>query len=90
MGSVWVSVRDFGSLDGHFTVIVEAPWVYKGRFQKTLIFPTDFNDFIKLLGENSIDLGLLWDRFLAYEGDLGSTLRSFWGNFGHIDVEWHV
>ena len=63
LGPVWVSVRDFGSLDGQFTVIVEAPWVYKGRFQKTLIFPTDFNDFIKLLGENSIDLGLLWDLF---------------------------
>ena len=58
----------------------------KAQFKKTFISPTDFNDFIKLLGEILIDLGLL----LAYEGDLGSTLRSLWGHFGHIDVEWHV
>ena len=66
----------FGSLGGHCTIIVEAPWVYKGRFQKTRIFQTDLNDFIKVLGEIWVDLGLLWDRFLAYEGDFGSTLRS--------------
>ena len=90
MGSVWVSVRDFGSLDGHFTVIVEAPWVYKGRFQKTLIFPTDFNDFIKISSWFGVDSGLVWGLFLAYERDFGSTVKSLWGNFGHIDVEWHV
>ena len=40
LGSVWVSVGDFGSLDGHFTVIVESLWVYESPFQKTFIFPT--------------------------------------------------
>ena len=29
LGSVWVSVGDFASLDGHFAIIVESPWVYK-------------------------------------------------------------
>ena len=28
LGSVWVSVGDFGSLDGHFAMIVESLWVY--------------------------------------------------------------
>ena len=47
LGSVWVSVGDFGSLDGRFAMIVESLWVYEGRFSKnTHIFPTDFNDFI--------------------------------------------
>ena len=27
LGSVWVSVGDSGSLDGHFTIIVESLWV---------------------------------------------------------------
>ena len=51
LGSVWVSVDDFASLDGHFAIIVESLWVYKGPFPKTLIFPTDYNDFIKPLGD---------------------------------------
>ena len=46
LGSVWVSVVDFGSLDGRFAMTVESLWVYEGPFPKTLIFPTDFNDFI--------------------------------------------
>ena len=28
LGSVWASVGDFGSLDGHFASIVESLWVY--------------------------------------------------------------
>ena len=28
LGSVWVSVGDFGSLAGHFAMIVESFWVY--------------------------------------------------------------
>ena len=47
LGSVWVSVGDFGSLDGRFAMIVESLWVYEGPFsKKTLIIPTDLNDFI--------------------------------------------
>ena len=48
MGSVLVSVGDFGSLDGRFAMIVESLWVYEGPFSKNIIFPTYFNDFIKL------------------------------------------
>ena len=34
LGSVWVSVDDFGSLDGHFAIIVDSPWVYEGPLSK--------------------------------------------------------
>ena len=27
LGSIWVSVGEFVSLDGHFAMIVELPWV---------------------------------------------------------------
>ena len=46
--SVWVSVGDFWSVDGDFAMIVGSLWVSEGPFSKTLIFSTDFNDFIKL------------------------------------------
>ena len=50
----------------------------KVRFQKTLISPTDFNDFIKLWDEFGVDLGLLWDVFWH----MRVTLGPFWGHFG--------
>ena len=34
LGLVWVSVGDFGSLDGHFAMIVESLWIYKGPSSK--------------------------------------------------------
>ena len=39
LGSVWVSVGDFASLDGHFAIIVESLWVYEGPFLKNTRFP---------------------------------------------------
>ena len=39
LGSVWVFVGDFGSLDDHFTIIVESLWVYEGPFSKNIRFP---------------------------------------------------
>ena len=57
MGSVWVFVGDFVSLDVHFAIIVESLRVCKGPFPKTFIFPTDFNDFVKLMNELCITLG---------------------------------
>ena len=78
MGSVWVSVGDFGSLDGHFAIIVESLWVYESHLSKTLIFPTYFHDFIKLFGGLWVDLGLLWDRFWHMKVNLGPL----WGHFG--------
>ena len=71
LGSVWVSVGDFGSLDGHFAITVDSLWVYDGPLSKTLIFPTYFNDFIKLFGGLWVDLGLLWDRFWHMRVTLG-------------------
>ena len=43
LGSIWISVGDFGSLDGHFAMIVESLW---SVLKKHLVSPTDFNDFI--------------------------------------------
>ena len=57
LGSVWVSVGDFGSLDGHFAIIVDSLWVYEGPLSKNIHFPTYFNDFIKFMGELCITLG---------------------------------
>ena len=75
---------------GHFGITVGSLWNHCGymkvHFQKTLISPTDFNDFIKLWCELEVDLGLLWDLLWH----MRVTLDPFWGHFGHIDVEWQV
>ena len=42
LGSVWVSVGDFVSLDGRFAMIVESLWVYEGSFSKNTHFPHRF------------------------------------------------
>ena len=49
-------------------------------FQKTFIFPIDFNDFIKLWGQLGVTLGSLWDTFVQF----GATLGSPWGHFGSL------
>ena len=49
LGSVSISVGDFGSVDGYFAMIVESLWVHEGPFSKNIHFPNRFlNDFIKL------------------------------------------
>ena len=45
-GAFWAHGGDFSSLWHHYGTIVESLWVKEVRFQKTLIFPIDFNDFI--------------------------------------------
>ena len=59
-------------------MIVDHFGYMKVRFQKTFIFLTSFNDFIKLWGELGVDLGLLWDVFWH----MRVTLGPFWGHFG--------
>ena len=49
LGSLWVYESYFG--------------VILARFHEILIFPTYFNDFIKVWGEFWVDLGLLWGHF---------------------------
>ena len=71
LGSVWVSVGDFAAHDGHFAIIVESLRYIKVRFQKTFIFHTYSNDFIKPLGVIWVDLGLLWDHFWHIRVTLG-------------------
>ena len=39
LGSVWVSVGDLASLDGHFAIIVESLWVYESHRSKNTHFP---------------------------------------------------
>ena len=63
----------------------------KVRFQKTLIFPTDFNDFIKLWGDlwtilgqifaYECDFGVTLASLLTCDVDFGATLGSLWGDF---------
>ena len=48
------------------------------EFQKTCIFPIDFNDFIKCGGRFGVILGPLW----AYEGDFGNISVRLRGHFG--------
>ena len=52
LGSVWVSVSDFGSLEGHFAMIVESLWVYEGPFSKSTHFPYMFELSFKKYGVN--------------------------------------
>ena len=67
---------------GHFRITLGALWSHFGcmkvDFQKTLIFPTDLNTFIKLWGSVGVALGLLWDNFWHMK----VTLGAFWLNFG--------
>ena len=49
-GHFWVYESGLRSLYDHSGIIVESLWVFKVDFQKTFIFPIDFNDFIKLGG----------------------------------------
>ena len=60
---------------GHLMVTSQSLWSHFGcikvRFQKTLIFPTDLDGFIKLVGEVWVGLGLLWDHFWRMKMTLG-------------------
>ena len=63
LGSVWGQFGHLWVSLGHLMVTLQSLWIPFGyrkvRFQKTLIIPTDFDDFIKLFAEILIDLGLL-------------------------------
>ena len=72
-----VTLGDFASHDGHFAIIVESLWVYKGPFSKNIHFPNRFKWFDATLmstwGHFGSTLALLW----VYEGDFGSLLGHF-------------
>ena len=73
MGPLWVD-------EGYFGVILV-------RFQKTLIFPIGFNDFMQLYGQLGSTLGALGGHFgitLGALGWLGVTCGSLWDHFGHM------
>ena len=67
---------------GHFGTTVGSSWSHfrymKVHFQKTILFPTYFNDFIKGVSELGIDWGLFWDVFWH----MMVTLGPFRGHFG--------
>ena len=50
LGSVCVSVGNFGSLDGDFAMIVESLWVHEGPFSRSTLFPSRFSRFYKAHG----------------------------------------
>ena len=56
------------------------------RFQKTLIFPADFNDFIQLLGHLAATLGPIFVEIMEDEGRKVKNGPQKW----YVDVEWHV
>ena len=66
----------------HLMATFQSLWIHleymKVLSQKTPIFPTYFNDFIKLFGGLWVDLGLIWDRFCHMRVNLGPL----WGHFG--------
>ena len=68
---LWVYGGDFSSLWDHYGMIVESLWVKEVRFQKTLIFPTDFNDF-------PFDC----NDFMELRCPLGAIWWSLWGTLG--------
>ena len=79
LGSVSISVGDFGSVDGYFAMIVESVWVCEGPFsKKTRISPTDFNNFIKLWSELWTNFGSLSRHFWIMD----MTFGPLWGYFG--------
>ena len=75
LGSLWGQFGYLWVTLGHLMVTSQSLWSHFGymkvRFQKTFIFPTYFNDFIKLLAELWVDLGLLWDHFWYMRVTLG-------------------
>ena len=42
LGSVWVSMGDFVSLDDYVAMVVESLWVYEGLVSKNTYFPDRF------------------------------------------------
>ena len=83
MGSVWVSVGDFGSLGGHSAMIVESLWVYQGPFSKN----TFSLKILMILYSSGANCGSLWVTFgllLTYESEFGVTLGSLRHHFWHV------
>ena len=61
---------DFGSLDGHFAMIVESLWVYEVPFSKNIHFPPQI---LTILYSTRGNCGLLWVTFgsiLARRADM--------------------
>ena len=66
-GSVWGQFGYRWVTLGHLMVTLQSLWIHLGYmkvlFQKTFIFPTDFNGFLKPMGELCIALGHLGSLF---------------------------
>ena len=70
-GRFWSTLDDFGATLKSLCVHEDYIGSILARFQKTLIFPIDFNDFMELGCQLGAILGSLW-----------GTLGSFWVHFG--------
>ena len=78
-GHFGVTLGVFGIILGDFGVSLNSLWVHEGyfanilaRFQKTLIFPIDFNDFMEL----RCQLGVTFGHLGVTLGYFGFTLSS--------------
>ena len=73
---------------GHFMITLGSLWNHFGcmrvDFQKTFIFPIDFNDFIKHWASFGVALGSLWGHFGATLGPLLVYESNFWGISGSL------
>ena len=80
-GHFGVTLRSLWCHFAHLGITSKSLWVYEGyfgvalvHFQKTFIFPIDFNDFIQLWDQLGVTLGSLGDHF----AHSWVTLRSLW------------
>ena len=84
-GHFGVTLGVFRIILDDFGVNLKSFWVHEGYmgsilacFQKTLIFPIDFNDFINL----RCQLGTTLGSFCSTLGSFWGTLVSLWAHFG--------
>ena len=96
LGSVCVSVGDFGSLDDHFPMIVESLWVYAGLFSKNTHCPHKFewfyiaqgwivDHFGSLSGHFWVTFGV-WRWLWSHCWHVKATLGSLWNYFSYMLV----
>ena len=90
------SLGSFWDHFAHSWVTLRSFWVYEVYFevtlvhsQKTIIFPTDFNDCIQLWCQLGTTLGALGGHFWHTRvtlGYFGANSGAYWGHFGHLRV----
>ena len=71
----------------HYGTTLGQLFVFESTFSKNLIFPMDFNVFMKHWNRIGVTLGPPWGHFRSLRGDFGTLWGDFgppWGNFGTL------